>query len=31
LAWLRWLAESLPSTSGWYSVWQRYLEKISSA
>jgi hypothetical protein len=30
LAWLLWLAESLPSTNRWYAVWLRYLEQISA-
>ena len=29
LAWLRFLAGSLPATNRWYPVWQRYLEQIS--
>ena len=29
LAWLRFLAGSLPAASRWYPVWQRYLEQIA--
>ena len=29
LAWLRFLAGSLPPASRWYPVWQRYLEQIA--
>ncbi len=28
LAWLRWIFQTLPQTSRWYPVWQRYLELI---
>jgi hypothetical protein len=29
LAWLRWINATLPSTSDWYLVWQRYLQLIA--